>query len=159
MDDGEEPLLQALALHAAAPRALPRKPRLRLSADAAERSDVIRRAGAEGPLDLAHLDHVGDPVPRLPRSRHLRLDGCAHELHLRPRVRERRSREARSLLARRRAPRREGHRPLPRRLLAGVPDVSRSAAAEAGSGTRLVAPRPTEDLEVSWRRRASGQPN
>ena len=42
-------------------------------------------------LRLADVDHVGHPLPRPSRSRRLRLDGCADELHLRARLRQRRS--------------------------------------------------------------------
>ena len=47
----------------------------------------------------------------------------------------------REVLARRRAPDRQGHRPLPRRLLAGLPDVGGASAPEVDRRARLVAAR------------------
>ena len=56
------------------------------------------------------------------------------------------------------SPHRQGHPPLPRRLLAGVPDVGRTAAADDGLGARLVAARREEDVEVGRQRRPARRP-
>ena len=48
----------------------------------------------------------------------------------------------------------QGHPPLPRRLLAGLPAVGGPAAAHHGVGARLVAARPEEDLQVGGQRGA-----
>ena len=61
-------------------------------------------------------------------------------------------RSALALLASRRAHHRQGHRPLPHGLLAGLPDVGRSAAAEARLRARLPVQPRREDVEVGRQR-------
>ena len=58
-----------------------------------------------------------------------------------------------ALLAGRRAYHRQGHHPLPRGLLAGIPDVGRHSRAEAGLCPRLPVQQGREDVEVGRQRR------
>ena len=66
------------------------------------------------------------------------------------------------LAVRRRAPRhpprRQGHPPLPRRLLARVPDVGGASPPDAGRQPRLLAEGPAEDVEVGRQRRPPRRP-
>ena len=64
----------------------------------------------------------------------------------------RRELAALALLAGRRPHHRQGHRPLPRGLLAGLPDVGRPAAAEARLRPRLPVQPRREDVEVGRQR-------
>ncbi len=59
---------------------------------------------------------------------------------------------ARPLLARRRPPHRQGYQPLPRGLLARLPDVGGAAPAPAGGGARLLVQPRREDVEVGRQR-------
>ena len=68
-----------------------------------------------------------------------------------------RDRPALALLAGRCAHGRQGHHPLPRRLLAGVPDVRRPAAAAAGLVAWLVGRRGREDEQVARQRDRAAQ--
>ena len=63
------------------------------------------------------------------------------------------SAEVPALLAGRPARHRQGHRPLPRGLLAGLPDVGRHRAAEARLRARLPVQPRREDVEVGRQRR------
>ena len=63
-----------------------------------------------------------------------------------------------ALLAGRRARHRQGHRALPRRLLAGVPDVGRHRAAQARVRPRLPLQPRGEDVEVGRQRGRSVRP-
>ena len=62
-----------------------------------------------------------------------------------------------ALLAGRRAHHRQGHHPLPRGVLAGVPDVGRRARAEARLCAWLPVQQGREDVEVGRQRRRSLQ--
>ena len=66
--------------------------------------------------------------------------------------------DVRPLLAGRPPRHRQGHRPLPRGLLAGLPDVGRAAAAEARLRPRLPVQPRREDVEVGRQRRRSVRP-
>ena len=68
-----------------------------------------------------------------------------------------RDRSALALLAGRRAHGRQGHHPFPRRVLAGVPDVRRPAAATPGILARLVGGRRREDVQVARQRGRAAQ--
>ena len=72
----------------------------------------------------------GIPVPGDPGARDVCLAGRADQLRHGLRL-SRRDRAALAVLAGRRACRRQGHHPLPCRLLAGLPDGRRAGAAEA----------------------------
>ena len=92
--------------------------RLRAARVEAQRGARLHPPGARGLLDQPHVDLVGhaDPVGR--RARHLRLVRRAHQLHHRGRLRQRRRRGSRSG-GRGAPPDRQGHPPLPLRVLAG----------------------------------------
>ena len=89
---------------------------------------------------------MGDPAALGPRPRVLRLVRRAHELHHRGRVRHRRG-AVRARVARRRPPDRQGHPPVPRRLLARHADGRRRRAAAPGLGPRVPQRRRPEDVE------------
>ena len=107
-------------------------------------SFVQRRPG--GSVDLAHDARLGHPGAgaeaqrrqELAAARHVRVGRRADELHHRRRL-PRREERAVALLAGRRARHRQGHPALPRRLLAGVPDVGGSGVAQARLQPRLRA--------------------
>ena len=82
---------------------------------------------------------------------HVCLGRCAHQLPDRPGLSRRNARNG-EVLARRRASDRQGHRPLPRGLLAGVPDERRHRPAEAGLWPRLHPQPRAEGIEVAWQR-------
>ena len=100
---------------------------------------------------------LGDPRARRPDPSDLRLVRRPHELHQRPRLRRTRRCDVRRWWrGRRRAHprRRQGHHPLPRRLLAGVLAVCRRAAPDTHPCPPLPHHRRRQALQV-LRRRAS----
>ena len=92
------------------------------------RNEVLRfvEGGLSRPVDLAHQLRLGREGAGQPGPCHVRLARRADQLPDRGRL-SRRRRTVRALLAGRRAPDRQGRRPLPRGLLAGVPDVGRAS--------------------------------
>ena len=119
----------------AAARALRDAARLHPARERAQRDHAVREAGARRPVDLALDVRLGrqGAVGRL--ARHLRLVRRAAQLHHRDRLRRPDDRRVRAA-AGRRPPRRQGHRPLPRRHLARHADGGRAAgAARASSAT------------------------
>ena len=74
----------------------------------------------------------GVKVPNDPEARDVCLGRRAHQLHHRRRL-PRRDRQELALLAGRSAHHRQGHHPLPRGVLAGVPDVGGHSRARSGS--------------------------
>ena len=99
-----------------------------------------------GLLDQPHDVRLGRADPVGPRARLLRLVRRAHELHHRGRLR-RRPRAVRARVAREHPPDRQGHPPVPRRLLAGDADGRRRRAADPGLGARVPHRRRQEDVE------------
>ena len=73
----------------------------------------------------------GIKVPGNPEARHVCVGRRADQLHHRRRLSRHRQREIPPLLAGRPARHRQGHRALPRGLLAGLPDVGRDRGAAA----------------------------
>ena len=98
----------------------------------------------------------GVKVPERPRTRDVCLGRRADQLHHRRRL-SRRERCELALLAGRRAHHRQGHHPLPRGVLAGVPDVGGHSRAEARLCPRLPVQQGREDVEVGRQRRRSLQ--
>ena len=154
VDRGGELLLPPLAPIRTRCSRTTRRTRTSSPPDAPQRGRQLRQGGAEGPLDLAHRRSTGafrfpgDPehvmyvwVDAL--TNYITGAGFPDE--------QRRSCE---ILAGRHARHRQGHHPLPRRLLAGVPDVGRHRTAEARLRARLRAQQGREDVEVG-RQRAS----
>ena len=92
----------------------------------------------------------GIEVPVGPRARHVRVDRGAAQLRHGHRLRHGR-RALRGHLARR-APGRQGHRPLPRRHLARHADGGRPAGAAPRVRPRLAAGRRTEDVQEQGER-------
>ena len=86
---------------------------------------------AEGSVDLAHHLRLGRSGARRSRARDVCLGRRADQLHHRRRL-SRRERPELALLAGRRAHHRQGHHPLSRGVLAGIPDVGGHRRAEAG---------------------------
>ena len=160
MGGGGELLLPPLGLSGPAARALRGESGLHRAAGAAERGGELRQGRAEGPVDLAHHLRLGRPRARRPAARDVRLGRRADQLHHRRRL-SRRERAALALLAGRPARDRQGHRALPRRLLAGVPDVGgdrrcRSASSRTAScsiaGRRCRSRSATSSIPSPWPR-------
>ena len=146
-----ELLLPPLAVHRAAPRALPEASRVHHPREPPQRDDGLRRGRPQGSQRQPHLVQVGHPRARRSRARDVRVVRRAHELPDGGRL-SRRPGQARPLLAGRRAPDGQGDRPAAHRLLAGVPDGRGSARAEARHRPRLVADERSQDVEVARQR-------
>ncbi len=115
--------------------------RLHRAGLAPQRGHKLRQARPEGPLDLAHHLRLGREGAQRPRTCDVCLGRRAHQLHHRRRL-PRRDRQELALLAGRPAHHRQGHHPLPRSVLAGIPDVGGHSRAEARLRPRLpVQPR------------------
>ncbi len=157
-----ELVLPAVGLPGAARASLRRPPGLPPARGAAQRDARLHPPGARGLLDQPAGRRLGDPVPDRgerrdrpargrqlgSRGRHdLRLVRRAHQLHHRGRL-PGRPRGVRPLVAGRPPHHRQGHRPVPHRLLAGDALERRARGAEAGLGPRLA---------VRGRRRADEQ--
>ena len=100
--EGRERLLPPLEVRRPPPEALRRGRRrqaVRLPRVAPQRGALVRRRGPQGPLRLAHVHHVGPPVPRAARPRRLRLARRARELRHGARLRLGRHVALRALLA------------------------------------------------------------
>ena len=87
------------------------------------RNEIVAfvKRGLDGPVDQPRDLRLGSAGAGRSEARHVRLGRRADQLHHRDRLPRRRP--AGEILARRRACDRQGHHPLPRDLLAGVPDV------------------------------------
>ena len=122
------------------------------------RNEVMRfvEGGLRDLSVIAHQLRLGREGPGRRRPRHVRLGRCADQLSDRARL-SRRDAGHGQVLARRPAPDRQGHRPLPRGLLAGLPDERRAAAAQAGVRPRLPAQPRAEGIEVARQRHRSGR--
>ena len=100
----------------------------------------------------------GIPFPGAPGPRRLRLARRARQLHHRARLRLGGRPPLPRVLGppggRARPRHRQGHPALPRRLLAGLPDVGGAPAADDGLGARLVAARREEGVQVRRQHRA-----
>ena len=131
-------------------RPLRGQPRLRHPGKVPQRDRRLRQARALRPLDQPHQFQLGRAGPRRPQARDVRLGRRLDQLHHRDGLP--RQRPAGEILARRRARYRQGHNALPRHLLAGVPDVGETAAAQAGRGPRLPVQPRREDVEVGRQR-------
>ena len=153
---GEELLLQAVRLSGPVAGALREPAGFHRSGFAPQRSHQLREGRAEGSVDLAHDVRLGRQGAERPRARDVCLGRCADQLHHRRRL-SRRERCELALLAGGRAHHRQGHHPLPRGVLAGVPDVGRHSRAEAGLCARLPVQQGREDVEVGRQRRRSLQ--
>ena len=149
---GGELFLQALRLPAEAARPLRARSEFRAAEGAAERSGELRARRPAGPFDLAHHVRLGHPRARQPQAHHVCLGRCADQLHHRGRISRQRQREVQALLAGRPACDRQGHRALPRGLLAGVPDVGRHRGAAPHLLARLPVQPRRENVEVGRQR-------
>ncbi len=103
----------------------------RAAEGAAERGRELRARRPAGPVDLAHHLRLGHPRAGQRQAHHVCVGRRADQLHHRGRLSRHRQREVQALLAGRPARDRQGHRALPRGLLAGLPDVGRHRGAEA----------------------------
>ena len=93
------------------------------------------------------------------QARDLCLARCAGELHHGAGLRfATTTSKVRQVLAGRRAHDRQGDRPLPLRLLAGISDGRRAAAAASDHRARLAAVRRKQDVEVARQHRAHARP-
>ena len=134
---GGELFLPARVLSGQAARILRGASRVHRARHPRQRSEELRARRAARPLDLAHDLRLGHSRPRRSETHHVCVGRCAHQLHYRRRLSRRGVRRVPALLARRRAYHRQGHHPLPRGLLAGIPDVGGRRLAEAGVRPRL----------------------
>ena len=150
-------LLQAVAVHAAAPRALREAPRVHPAGEPPQRGHGVRQGGAARSVDLAHHLRLGRAGAGQPRAHHLRVARRALQLLLGD-APQRRGQAVlgRSVVADR-AHDRQGDLALPRGLLAGVPDGRGLAAADDGVRARLVDRRRREDVQDARQRRRSAQ--
>ena len=121
-----------------------------------QRGHQLRQGRPEGPVDLAHHLRLGRQGARRSRARDVCLGRRADQLHHRRRL-SRRERCELALLAGRRAHHRQGHHPLSRGVLAGIPDVGGHSRAEARLCPRLPVQPRREDVEVGRQRRRSLQ--
>ena len=124
MGRGGELFFPPLRLCGQAARALRRASRFRHAGEIPQRDRRLRQARAERPFDQPHDLRLGRAGPRRSEARHVCLGRRADQLHHRDRLSRRRP--AVEVLAGRRACDRQGHHPLPRHLLAGLPDVGRA---------------------------------
>ena len=128
-------------------------------APSVRRNEVVSfvSGGLRGPVHLAHHIRLGRAGARQSRPRHVRLGGRADQLPHRRRLPGHDGRVVQAVLAGRRAHDRQGHLPVPRRVLAGVPDVRRAGAAQARDDPRLPAQQRRQDEQVAratwWPRR------
>ena len=99
----------------------------------------------------------GVKVPGRSRARDVCLGRRADQLHHRRRL-SRRERSELALLAGRRAHHRQGHHPLSRGVLAGLPDVGGHSRAEARLRPRLPVQPRREDVEIGRQCRRPLQP-
>ena len=132
---------------------------------ARHRAGAVPRRGARVPQRRAERHQrvafgrpgpwLGHPGARRPDPGDLRLVRRAHELHQRARLRRPGQPDVRTMVAgcRRAHPRRrQGHHPLPRRVLAGVPAVGRRAAPDPHPRPPLPHRRRRQALQVLRRR-------
>ena len=152
MDRGAQLVLPSLVVPAAAPRAL-RAPRLRSAGLPRQRGSKLHRGRLAGLLDQPRRTDLGDPDPVGSGFGRLRLGRRPRQLSQRAHVRPSRRRPDRDVLARGPASARQGHPPLPLRLLAR--DAARSGlrAAATTLRPRVLAARRPQDLEVARQRR------
>ena len=119
---------------------------------APQRGHELRQIRAEGPVDLAHDLQLGRAGARRRQACDVCLGRRADQLHHRaPAIPTPTARNGAS--GRPTPHHRQGHRPLPRRLLAGLPDVGRHRTAEARVRARLPVQPRREDVEVGRQRR------
>ena len=153
VDRGADLLLPAVGLHRAAARALRGAPRVHRTRRPAQRGRQLRLRRAARPVDLAHHVRLGRAGARPSRPRHVRLGRRADQLPDRRRLSRHRLGGLPQVLARRSAHDRQGHHPVPHRVLARVPDVGRDRAAATGLRARLHQRQGREDEQVGRQRR------
>ena len=119
-------------------------------AGAAQRDPELRQGRASGPVGVAHhlrLGHSGSGSAG--HIMYVWVDALTNYVRQRDGPMTTR---AQPLLAGRSPCHRQGHRALPRRVLAGLSDVGRLAAAEAGVRSRLPVQQGRENVEVGRQR-------
>ena len=126
------------------------------------RASATRRSGssAAGSQDFSISRTSiswGVPIPWDPEPRHLRLVRRPHQLRHRGRLR-RRPRAVRGVVAGRPPPHRQGHPPVPLRVLAGDAAGCRARAAAADLRPRLPARRRREDEQDPAQPDRAGRP-
>ena len=158
VDRGADLLLPAVGLHRQAARALRGTPGVHRARRAAQRGRQLRLRRAARPVDLAHDVRLGRAGARPSRPRHVRVGGRADQLSDRRRLSGHRLGAVPAVLACRSAHDRQGHHPVPHRVLAGVSDVGRNRVAAQGFRARLPAQPRREDEQVGRQRRRPGEP-
>ncbi len=151
VDRGEVLFLPPLGLSGPVAQALRGPPGFRAAGDPLQRGHQLRQSRAAGPLDLAHHARLGRAGARCARSRDVRVGRRAHQLPDRRRLSGCEV-TAIQALAGRFARHRQGHRALPRGLLAGVPDFGGPGAAQTHLQPRLSLQSRGENVEVRGQR-------
>ena len=131
-------------------------PDFRHAGKISQRDRRLREARTHGPVDQPRHPRLGHARAGRPEARDVCLGRRADQLHHRDRL-PRRLGAPWKILAGRRACDRQGHHPLPRRLLAGLPDVGRPAGSAPDRGARLFVQPRREDVEVGRQRREPGR--
>ena len=155
MGRGGELFLPPVRLSGQAPRPLRERPELRAAEGAPQRGRKLRARRPEGSVDLAHDLRLGRQGAGRSPAHDVCVGRRAHQLHHRRRLSRYRQREIPPLLAGRPARDRQGHRALPRGVLAGVPDVGRRRRAAPHLLPRLSVQPRREDVEVGRQRHRS----
>ncbi len=141
---GGELLLSPFVLPGSPAGALRSQPRFHRTGRTPQRSRELRQRRPQGSVDLAHHFQLGHQGSRRAEACDVRLGRRADQLHHRRWLPERRG-AALALLAGRRSRHRQGHRPFPRRLLAGVPVVGEDRGRRSAS-------MPTASCSIAGRR-------
>ncbi len=131
-----------------APRALRDRAGFRAAEGAHERSRELRARRLAGSVAVAHHLRLGHQGARQRQAHHVCVGRRADQLHHRRRLSRHRERKIQEILAGRSACDRQGHRALPRRVLAGIPDVGRDRGAAAHLLARLFVQPRRENVEI-----------
>ena len=153
---GRELLLQTVRLPGQAHRPLRAVSGVHRPRCPAQRGHELRQRRPERPLGVTHHLRLGHSGTGQRPPHHVCLGRCADQLHYRDRLSRYGQRELQEVLARRRPHDRQGHRALPRGLLAGLPDVGGPAASQTHLRPRLHAVRRHQDVEVARQCRCAG---
>ncbi len=156
LDRGADLLLPAVGLRGQAAGALRGASRVHRARRTAQRGGQLRLRRAARPVDLAHDVRLGRAGARPSRPRHVRVGRRADQLPDRRRLSGHRLGAVPTVLARRSAHDRQGHHPVPHRVLAGVPDVGGNRVAAQGVRARVRAQPRREDEQVGRQRRRPG---
>ena len=148
VDRGADILLPAVGLCGQAAGALRGAPGVHRARGASQRGGQLRLRRAARPVDLADDVRLGCAGARPSRSRDVRVGRRADQLPHRGRFSRHVVGVVQAVLARRSAHDRQGHHPVPHRVLAGLPHVGGNRVAAQGLCARLRAQPRREDEQV-----------